>query len=218
MIPEGVLSPVPGGFRLFLQSNFVNRPGTKVRQRFTFAHELAHTFFYDVKNPTPKLIRGTPKAPKLEHLCHVAANHLLVPEPLLRRTLATTGEVASADAIVNLAQLFDVSIEVLMRRLHELRLIADEKFAAILVSTYGRKRVIQAACYGPVLYSVTSRPERGMDYDRWVSTLLSNDKTSEGSGWMHTSPTMAVKVTKIVRSQHTFLLDLRFEPKVFGIS
>src|SRR5205085_1418955 len=60
MIPEGVLSPVQGGFKIYLQSNFTDQ-GTKRRRRFTLAHELAHTFFYNVNGGVPNSIKGAPK-------------------------------------------------------------------------------------------------------------------------------------------------------------
>jgi Zn-dependent peptidase ImmA (M78 family) len=151
-----------------LQSNFINQPGNKVRQRFSLAHELAHTFFYETNGSVPKPMRGSPRHSKLEYLCHLAANQLLVPENLLKRELLRTGEIASAESILDLAAVFGVSVEVLMRRLHKLGLIADEKFAAILVDTDGNKRLIQAACYGALLSCNAVHPTRGMDFDSWV--------------------------------------------------
>src|ERR1700675_3000065 len=69
MIPEGVLAPVRGGFKVFLQDNFASDPGNRVRRRFTFAHELAHTFFYSVEGDLPKPMKGAPRGARLERLC-----------------------------------------------------------------------------------------------------------------------------------------------------
>jgi hypothetical protein len=211
MAPEGVLTPVQGGFRIFLQNNFLDRPGIKVRQRFTLAHELAHTFFYDLNGSIPTPIKGSPRPSKLEHFCHVAANQLLIPEILLKRELAKKGEVASVQSILDLADLFEVSVEVLMRRLHKLGLIADDKFAAVLVNTHGGKRLIQAACYGSLLRCSVVPPERGMDFDFWVRPLLSPFGTPQDSDWTHETRTATIRASKVIRSNHSFLLDLRFE-------
>ena len=211
MIPEGVLTPVPGGFRIYLQSNFSHLPGIALRSRFTVAHELAHTFFYDLNGGLPTPVRGSPRGEKLERLCHIGASQILVPDELLRRELKTQGEVASVDAIRNLAKAFDVSLEVLMRRLQKLGLIADEKFAAILVDTYGGKRLIQAACYGSLLSCNTVRPTRGMDYDSWVAPLLAPSESPQDSEWTRNTSTATIKATKIFRSKRSFILYLRFE-------
>src|SRR5690349_17325157 len=96
MVPEGVLSPVEGGFKIFIQNNFADQPGANRRQRFTIAHELAHTFFYDLNGEAPKRSKGSPKGQKLERLCHIGASQILVPEILLRQEVETTGEVESA--------------------------------------------------------------------------------------------------------------------------
>lgn len=58
------------------------------RSRFTIAHELAHTFFYDTsRTPPSSLIEtadiGNPR--KLESACNRIASHLLLPEELLIR-------------------------------------------------------------------------------------------------------------------------------------
>jgi IrrE N-terminal-like domain len=212
MIPEGVLSPVEGGFRIFLQNNFIDHPGMKVRQRFTLAHELAHTFFYDLSASVPKPMKGLPRRGRLEHLCHVAANQLLLPEFLLKKELTKTGEVSSAQSILNLAERFGVSVEVLMRRLHKLGFIADDKFAAVLVDTNEGRRLIQAACYGSLLRCSAVRPTRGMDFDAWVRPLLSPSGSPLDSAWAHTTSTATITARKVYRSNRSFILDLRFEP------
>jgi len=45
MIPEAVLTAVEGGFVVYLQDNFILPNRNKTRERFSLAHELAHTFF-----------------------------------------------------------------------------------------------------------------------------------------------------------------------------
>ena len=212
MIPEGALTPVQGGFRLYLQNNFTHQV-TKRRFRFTLAHELAHTFFYEVDGGVPKPIKRSPKGEKLEHLCHYGASQILVPDTVLKQQLKTEGAVASASAILDLAKLFDVSVEVIMRRLQELRLVADEKFAAILVDIVdGTKNRIQAACYGSVLLCNAPRPSRGMDFDSWVRPLLSPSGSARDLHWTCTTQTATITAEKVFRSNRSFILDLKFDP------
>jgi hypothetical protein len=56
--------------------------------RFTIAHELAHTFFYDVKVSPPRDLlepQSFEEVEKLESMCDEIAAELLLPEPVLRR-------------------------------------------------------------------------------------------------------------------------------------
>lgn len=213
MVPEGVLSPVSGGFRIFLQSNFANQPGVKLRQRFTIAHELAHTFYYDLhdKGGLPERKKGSPRGQRLERLCHIAASQILVPEPLLRREIKTKGEVTSTESILELSNIFGVSAEVLIRRLHGLGLVASDTFAAILVrtSTEG-KQLIEAACYGPLLLCLTAKPKRGVAFDSWVKPLIATTNDLGASEWIHTTPLTTITAKKVQRSRHSFILDLKF--------
>src|SRR5437016_14630956 len=92
MIPEGVLTPVPGGFKIYLQSNFAQQ-GNKRRSRFTLAHELVHSFFYDLNGGVPKPLKGSPRGERLETLCHIGASQILLPDALLKQQLKRKGEV-----------------------------------------------------------------------------------------------------------------------------
>jgi hypothetical protein len=211
MVPEGVLTPVQGGFRIFLQSNFDHRPGVMLRQRFTIAHELVHTFYYDLNGGVPKRKKGAPRGHTLERLCHIGASQILVPGGLLRREVKTKGKEASAKSILDLAGMFSVSTEVMVRRLHELDLFAGDNFAAILVDTVdGGRRLIQAACYAPLLLCLAAQPKRGLDFDSWVRPLLTPSGGSQISGWTHTTPVATITAKKVYRSNRSFILDLRF--------
>ena len=170
MVPEGVLAPVEGGFRVFIQSNFADRPGANRRQRFTIAHELVHTFYYDLTEEIPRRSKGSPTGQKLERLCHIGASQILVPEILLRDEVKKNGEVESAQSVLDLARIFDVSPEVMIRRLHGLNGVLNDNFAAILVETAnGGNQLIYAACYSPVLLCHATKPERDLNFDFWAT-------------------------------------------------
>lgn len=211
MIPEGVLEPVPDGFKVHLQSNFAYRHGRKSRNRFTVAHELVHTFFYERNGGVPKPMRGSPKGQRLERLCHIGASQILVPDLLLKWEVNHSGEVAAAETISKLAKMFEVSLEVMMRRLQELQLIADANFAAILVDAVeGGRRLIRAACYGPILLSQVVAPRRGLDFDSWVRQLQPPSVRPQDTEWTFTTRTASIIAKKVPCSSRSFLLDLKF--------
>lgn len=97
MIPEGVTQPVQGGFEIFIRDersvtvkidcSDEQLPTLTYRQRFTFAHELAHTFYYDLSAVTPRLLPRLPRRDRLERYCDVAAGILLLPEHFLTKDL-----------------------------------------------------------------------------------------------------------------------------------
>jgi Zn-dependent peptidase ImmA (M78 family) len=208
MIPEGVLAPVRGGFKVFLQDNFVSDPGTRIRRRFTFAHELAHTFFYHLENDLPKPIKGAPRGARLEHLCHLGASEILVPEILLKQHLLSR-KVASAEDLLGLARVFDVSLEVMFRRIQTLRLVAEDEFAAALVDKTNDREVIQAACYGSLLLCNLPAPKRGLDFDLWVRPLRTLDGDL-GSQTPITTQTAEIRTKKVYRSRRSYIFEVKF--------
>src|SRR6266850_4457100 len=210
MIPEGVLAPVPGGFKVFLQDNFASDPGSRIRRRFTFAHELVHTFFYSVEGNSPRAMKGAPRGPKLERLCQFGAGEILVPEFLLKRNLPS-GKAASAEDLLQLAATFDVSLEVIFRRIQELGLVAEDEFAAALVDrAQDGTEIVQAACYGSLLLCNLPRPKRGMEFDTWVEPLRALGGPDLGSRAAITTKTAEVRTRKVHRSRRSYIFELKF--------
>jgi hypothetical protein len=211
MIPEGVLTPVEGGFRIYLQSNFAQQRDVSPRQRFTVAHELAHTFYYELSGGIPKQAKGSPRGSALERLCHIGAGRILIPDVLLKREIEARGEVTSVEAILDLAKVFNVSVEVLIRRLHATEGMADYNFAAIFVGAISEgKRLIRAACYSPILLCNAVHPRTGMDFGNWVRQLLPPSGGPEAAEWTHTTRQTTVVAKKLHRSDGSFILGLNF--------
>jgi hypothetical protein len=210
MVPEGVLAPVRGGFRVFLQDNFASESGSRIRRRFTLAHELAHTFFYSLEGDLPKPIKGTPRGMRLERLCQFAAGEILVPEGILRRKIQSE-QVASADELLNLGAVFDVSLEVIFRRIQELHLVAENEFAAVLVDRVNGKDVIQTGCYGSLLLCNLPKPRRGTELDEWVGPLRVLQK-GLGPEVPVTTKTAEIRTRRVYRSRKSFIFELKFSP------
>src|ERR1017187_8513629 len=108
MIPTGGLSCRTSGFVIYLQdlrrleplevpvgAPMEGRPRLSNRQRFTFAHELAHTLLFSNSDP-PQLRKESPNASKLESLCHRAARRLLMPQAFIVAEIRKRGKLGAA--------------------------------------------------------------------------------------------------------------------------
>lgn len=109
--PEAVLVPIERGFLVRL------RPGvSEHRARFSLAHEIGHTFFYDLSASPPRRLLGMQhnvlRDRKKEDICNAFARELLIPRALVaavRRVLhSRKGSLAE---LGDLARRFEVSVE-----------------------------------------------------------------------------------------------------------
>lgn len=92
------------------------------RVRFTLAHELVHTFFYDTKQrPYTNWLTGkhAKEIESLESACNFGASHLLLPTKLLKSDTCKR-DILTVDGIIDLAEKYQVSIECLINRLEHL--------------------------------------------------------------------------------------------------
>ena len=149
MIPEAVLEHGPDGFKVFLQNNFSDFPGHRLRQRFSLAHEIGHTLFYESGDGPPKFSKDAPTGDKLEVACHRAAALLLLPANFLKAEISRFTDFPHVEHLVELAARFDVSIEVLVRRLRNLGFFEQPERAPVLVR--GCEELIEYAVYPPWL-------------------------------------------------------------------
>lgn len=209
MIPEGVLCVVQGGFRIYLQSNFADQPGFRVRQRFTLAHELAHTLFYDISGPLPKLVKGAPRGEKLERLCQLGAAKILVPEPLLLREIKKRGLICTVDNILELARLFDVSSDVMIRRAHSVQSVAAENFAAVLaVESRNGDFEIRSACYRPWLRCHAQAPRAGSGFSIWSRPILAGATTCNPNEWSRNTSNGLLLARKVAITARSFIFEI----------
>jgi hypothetical protein len=129
MVPGGALVPVNGGFEVYLRDlvrRDIDTSGTEPpnllssRQRFSLAHEIAHTYYYKMSDSTP-----TPNSPfsdtrELEKECNRTAGSILVPTALLRRQIKEKiDDPVNIDAgfVRSVAADFRASIPVVLERL-----------------------------------------------------------------------------------------------------
>ncbi len=86
------------------------------RQRFTCAHEIAHTFFLENKEER-LLAQRAPRSgdAEEERLCDIAAAYILMPYPYFEWKVSDYGP--SASALLALADEFETSLHATLRRL-----------------------------------------------------------------------------------------------------
>jgi hypothetical protein len=114
---EAILSPRIGGFEITVDTEppggwgfvpaHLREALHRHRLRFRVAHELGHTFFYDRGSKHPR--RMVPDSNDQEQFCDEFARALLIPPAAIPLRLP------DPRAVVELAQQYDVSLEVAVR-------------------------------------------------------------------------------------------------------
>ena len=214
MIPEAVMNPGPAGFRIYLQSNFIDLPKMRVRRRFSLAHEIAHTLFYEFRDGAMRPVRKAPRGDSLETACHQGARLLLVPQRSLTRELQRIKWPVGAEAVIELSRRFDVSVEVMLRRLHEVGAFKVAETALILVRRIETQDAfIVFAVYPPWLKALLPTPSRGRTFASWLRQRSPDYRADPGvvdaifeKGLQVQTAFGSLKVSpfSVTRSQHIF--------------
>lgn len=165
MIPEAAVQIEGGRFKIYLQKNFQDRPGALRRQRFSLAHEIAHTFFFDLQDGSLSPVKGGPRGLQLEKACHECARMLLIPERFLDRELKKIDGRVSTQEVLQWAKTFDVSVEVLLRKLQGHPALESHEVSFALVNNGRIKFVI----YPPWLKSLLPVPTKDIFFQEWLS-------------------------------------------------
>jgi len=137
---DGMLVPTEGGFIIKVNSE---RP--PVRQRFACAHEIGHTFFFDLSGPRPwRPYHSCSSYWAEDDLCYQFAEEMLMPKVILEKakemgktqnkvgglsapesvlhTIAQCIETPSISSFRGLLRTFHVSSEALTKRIQRLQL------------------------------------------------------------------------------------------------
>jgi len=119
MALDGVLRKTESGrFVVWL-----NKRASRRRKNFTLAHEISHTFFYEILHHrrNPHRIDGVDE--EEERLCDIGATELLMPATNFRMDAAAAGDV-TPETLFNLIKAYDVSLEAVASRLVQLLQVA----------------------------------------------------------------------------------------------
>ena len=117
MVTNGRLLVDKAGFKIIVQN------GYETRTRFTLAHEIAHTVFYDLESSPPKRLLHGARAKEEEHFCNMLAAEVLMPSWMIEdecNKFMVGNEYTSPITLFRqLARTFRVSLEALTRRVVE---------------------------------------------------------------------------------------------------
>ena len=117
--------------------------GNAARRNFTIAHEIGHTFFFNVerKPPSPLLLPSEMANHEIERLCNLFAVSLLLPKSTLKSLLPelNSGPI-SLPRIEQISRRFTVSPETLIRRIKSLGLFQNPLSFIMLAKRHGGGR------------------------------------------------------------------------------
>lgn len=114
---DGAIKPLGSGY-LDGFTVEINAGLSGVRRRFTEAHELCHTFFYEL---VPEIkFRPHERDPLEESLCNYGASVLLIPDQALRQQAGNRSR--SLATLEALSQEYGVALETMFLRLRQLGL------------------------------------------------------------------------------------------------
>lgn len=217
MVQEGALVPVSNGFEVYIQSLkrrdlSIDAPEPRdvlsLRQRFTLAHEIIHTRFYDTRGEIPvrtkegkgKFIRQ--EYVGLEKICDNAAARLLVPTQLLKNEIRTilNGDCERIDIpfVRTMVTKFRASHEVVIKRLSIVG--SGNVFARciLLVRTVNGEAQIHACYMGVTLLSSIRAPNPYEPVANWIREIPLAVTESEGGGkWEMTRGRRKLEMEKI---------------------
>ena len=220
MVPRGGLIPIQHGFEIYIRDTrfkemeIADTEPTGLlsrRQRFTLAHEIAHTYFYNLSaEDSPKADMNAPKGPILENLCDAAASQIMVPTEMLKRRLQSLDEF-NIDFVQDIATSFNVSLTVALRRLGALASSISAAQCVILAHRRHDDSDIQACCFGTGLLRILPRPTRFAKLGEWVPSLPHCIKSGEGDcEWkMNSAGGPLLFEKKEIGSDETFMLQVK---------
>jgi hypothetical protein len=221
MVPRAVLVPVEKGFEAYLRDSVprdVNiaeaEPSSLLthQQRFSLAHEIAHTFFFRLSDAVPVPVKVN-NSFDLEKVCNRVAGRILVPAELLREEIKReVGEPERVDAafVRSAASKFRTSIDVLIGRLRVVEPSNSFERCVLLVRKIEGDAVICASYFGAGLLSVLPSPVKFTRLTDWFADfpryVIDGAETDE---WTTSRMGRSVRFVKSdLRSGGDFLLQV----------
>lgn len=193
---DGAIEVAANGFIVHMQSMKEQLVPTSAmdsallspRQRFTFAHEISHTFFYDAArqrckpHPSPRL---------LESACNHGAQHLLLPEHLLAREIGAGRRFDSIEMAIDIAAAAGVSIEVVLWRMNELDQLKETDYALLTFRKQDDGGIVTTGVCINGVYSKFLRPTLYAPPPKWVWMIAPElrapsgavHRTAHSDGW-----------------------------------
>lgn len=110
---SGFLRPIKGGFSMKINSKQPSK-----RKRFTIAHEIGHTFFYDLEPeiPVKPFIKSNSHYWVEEDYVNSIASEILLPKPYLNESFNKNCYPPTLKSIITISNLYQVSHEVVSKQ------------------------------------------------------------------------------------------------------
>jgi len=180
---DGAIEVVPDGFVVHLKSNkeqlvpvtAVDSSAMSSRQRFTLAHELSHTFFYDSKRQP---IKPHPRRRLLESACNYGALHLLLPRNLLQREIGLGRRFDSVELACDIASTAQVSIESVLQRVDELEELKESEYALMAFRRQDDDTMVTTAVCLSGTFTTLPRPIPYTVPPKWVQQIVPDISTT----------------------------------------
>jgi hypothetical protein len=192
---DGMLIPVEGGFILKLNSQ---RP--LVRQNFACAHEIGHTFFYDLSGPRPwRPYESMSSYWAEEDLCYQFAEEMLMPSLEITRI---GGKIPpSLASFQRLLTTFQVSVEALARRIRRLSLW--QCILIVMVASEGKKNLLGRK----VIYKYTDYKSRIINWDALLPVVGTLDNLTANSAVPKKSTLSASQMFRNVKKDSQWSIE-----------
>ncbi len=146
---------------------FINGADTKAAQMFTLAHELAHLWLGESALSDVELVSGVSNS--IEKWCNQVAAEILVPLVTLRQEYQPGG--AQQEEVNRLARRFKVSTLVILRRLHDIGVLAQEEFGNAFEAEVQKLRGVSKRSGGDFYLTQAVRVSKRFARALVVSTL-----------------------------------------------
>lgn len=173
MVPEGTFYEENGLLKIALQNNFTSDPARRKRLRFTHAHEVCHALVHG--------ITGCPSGAALEDLCQYGAGVLLIPQGKLEEIHGLANRLKDLDSVWALATNFDVSLDVVVNRLHHNEVLGED-YAIVVARRTGTSEWVSAVAHGSWLPE-NVRIAVGGDYAQWNARILKSARQIAENRW-----------------------------------
>jgi len=150
------------------------------RTRFSIAHEIGHTLFFDISQERIKVLRGSSDQKvkdSLESLCNIAASRILLPERILLKAAGNVGSecnLLDPAVLASLRQQAAISSRALVLR------IAHSSF-------WGNVHAVISCVYGNVGEAVIEEAVMSM----WLRNLFPQARHGQPVSFLTDDPTLA---------------------------
>ena len=173
--------PTEGGFEVYLRDPIrrdIDISGSEptnllsTRQRFSFAHEIAHTYYYKLSGSVPISDHAISNTMDLEDSCNQTAGRILVPTALLRREIKKKiGDPENIDSafVRSAATSFRTSIPVIIERLRFAEPSNPFERCVVLVKRLEGDAQIRASYFGIGLLPILPRPRKYTRVTEWLA-------------------------------------------------